>query len=136
MRRVLDCYLKKVLRTVDNPVKMKQEKNCLLIEEPVKVKDDKEDDERQAMKKPAKVKTVTWMLRGTTKAMSTMKTKSAKVVPRVTPTQSKWRIWDPGRSDTGGKRGFHSTHLSRTKFDPRPKGSSVPVHLKMWAREH
>jgi hypothetical protein len=37
---------------------------------------------------------------------------------------------------TGGKRGFHSTHLSRTKFDPRPMGSSVPVHLKMWAREH
>jgi hypothetical protein len=38
--------------------------------------------------------------------------------------------------DTGGKRGFHSTHLSRTKFDPRPMASSVPVHLKMWAREH
>jgi hypothetical protein len=38
--------------------------------------------------------------------------------------------------DTGGKRGFHSTHLSRTKFDPRLKGPSVPVHLKMWAREH
>jgi hypothetical protein len=37
---------------------------------------------------------------------------------------------------TGGKRGFHSTHMSRTKFDPRPMGSSVPVHLKMWAREH
>jgi hypothetical protein len=26
--------------------------------------------------------------------------------------------------------------LSQTKFDPRPKGSSVLVHLKMWAREH
>jgi hypothetical protein len=37
---------------------------------------------------------------------------------------------------TGGKRGFHSTHMSRTKFDPRPMGSSVPVYLKMWAREH
>jgi hypothetical protein len=24
--------------------------------------------------------------------------KAAKAVPRVTPTQSKWRIWDPGRS--------------------------------------
>jgi F-box interacting protein len=41
-----------------------------------------------------------------------------------------------GQTGTGGKRGFHSTRLSRTKFDPRPKGLSVPVHLKMWAREH
>jgi hypothetical protein len=51
-----------------------------------------------------------------------------------------WLIYISGHfkrtPSTGGKRGFHSTHLSRTKFDPRPKGSSVPVHLKMWAREH
>jgi hypothetical protein len=84
---------------------MKQEKNCLLIEEPVKVKDDKKDDQRQAMEKPAKVKTVTWMLRGATKAMSTMKVKTAKAVPRVTPTRSKWRIWDPGRSEAVVLRG-------------------------------
>jgi hypothetical protein len=100
MGRVLDCYPKKVLRTVDNPVKMKQEKNCLLIEEPVKVKDDKKDEERQAMEKPAKAKTVTWMLQGgATKSMSTMMAKSAKAVPRVTSTRSKWRVWDPGRSE-------------------------------------
>jgi hypothetical protein len=92
MRHVLDCYPKKVLRTVDNPVKMKQEKNCLLIEEPVKVKDDKKDEEHQAMEKPTKAKTVTWMLRGTTEAMSTRMAKTAKAVPRVTPTRSKWRI--------------------------------------------
>jgi hypothetical protein len=106
MRRVLECYPKKILRTVDNPVKMKQEKNCLRIEEPVKVKDDKEDDERQAMKKPAKAKTVTWMLQGgATKAMLTMMAKSAKAVPRVTPTRSKWRIWNPGRSEAVVLRG-------------------------------
>jgi hypothetical protein len=37
---------------------------------------------------------------------------------------------------TSGKMGFHSFHLSRTKFDPRLKAPSVPVHLKMWARGH
>jgi hypothetical protein len=105
MRRVLDCYLKKVLRTVDNPVKMKQEKNCLLIEELVKTEEaDKKDGRRQAMEKP-KAKTVTWMVRGTTKAISIRKVKMAKVVPRVTPTQSKWRIWDPGRSEAVVLRG-------------------------------
>jgi hypothetical protein len=45
------------------------------------------------------------MLRGATKAMSTMKTKSAKAVPRVTPTRSKWRIWNPGRSEAVVLRG-------------------------------
>jgi hypothetical protein len=106
MRCVLDYYSKEALRTVDNPVKMKQEKNCLLVEEPVKVKDDKKDEERQAMEKPAKAKTVTWMLQeGAAKAMSTMKIKTAKVMPRVTPTQSKWRIWDPGRSEAVVLRG-------------------------------
>jgi hypothetical protein len=39
-------------------------------------------------------------------------------------------------TDTSGKTGFHSEYLSRTKFDPRLKGPSVPVHLKMWARGH
>jgi hypothetical protein len=117
MQHVLDCYPKKVLRTVDNPVKMKQEKNCLLIEEPVKVKDDKKDDQRQAMEKPAKVKTVTWMLQeGAAKAMSTMMAKSAKLVPRVTPTQSKWRIWDPGRSEVVVLRGV----IVRNKHDAMP----------------
>jgi hypothetical protein len=37
---------------------------------------------------------------------------------------------------TSEKTGFHSEHLSRTKFDLRLKGPSVPVYLKMWAREH
>jgi hypothetical protein len=105
MRRALDCYLKKVLRTV-NPVKLKNEKQCSFSEEPVKIKEvDKEDDLRQAMEKPAKAKMVTWMRRGATKAMSTMMTKSAKVISRVTPTQSKWRIWDPGRSEAVVLRG-------------------------------
>jgi hypothetical protein len=72
----------------------------LLSEESVKTEDtNKEDDQRQAMEKPTKVKTVTWILRGTTKAVSTRKVRTAKVVPGVTPTQSKWRIWDPGRSE-------------------------------------
>jgi hypothetical protein len=106
MRCVLDYYSKEALRTVDNPVKMKQEKNCLLVEEPVKVKDDKKDEERQAMEKPAKAKTVTWMLQeGAAKAMSTMMAKSAKAVPRATPTRSKWRIWDPGQSEAVVLRG-------------------------------
>jgi hypothetical protein len=78
MRRALDCYPKKVLRTV-NPVKLKNENQCLFSEEPVKIKEvDKEDDQRQAMEKPAKAKTMTWMRRGATKAISTMMTKSAK----------------------------------------------------------
>jgi hypothetical protein len=68
---------------------MKQEKNYLLIEKPVKVKDDKKDEERQAMEKSAKPKTVTWMLQGgATKAMSTMMAKSANVMSRVTPIRS------------------------------------------------
>jgi hypothetical protein len=37
---------------------------------------------------------------------------------------------------TSGKTGFHSSHLSQTKFDPRLKGPSVPVQLKIWAMEH
>jgi hypothetical protein len=99
MQYVLNCYSKKALQTV-NSVKLKNEKQCSFSKEPVKTKDmDKENDQRQAMEKPAKVKTVTWMLRGATKAMSTIKTKTAKVVPGITPTQSKWRIWDPGRSE-------------------------------------
>jgi hypothetical protein len=101
MRCVLDYYLKEALRTVNNPVKMKHEKQYLLNEEPVKIDDDdKEDDERQAMEKPTKAKTVTWMLQEeATKTMSTMKAKLVKVMPRVTPTRSKWRIWDPDRSE-------------------------------------
>jgi hypothetical protein len=92
MRRALDYYPKKVLRTI-NPVKLKNKKQCSPSEEPVKTKDiDKEDDQRQAMEKPVKAKTVTWMRQGATKAMSTIMTKSAKVVPRVIPTRSKWRI--------------------------------------------
>jgi hypothetical protein len=90
MRHMFDSYLKKALRTVNNPVKMKHKKQCLLRKEPVKTEDvDKKDDQCQAMEKPAKEKTVTWMLRGATKAISTRKTKTMKAVPRVTPTRSK-----------------------------------------------
>jgi hypothetical protein len=31
--------------------------------------------------------------------MSTMTAETVKAIPRVTPTQSKWRIWDPGRGE-------------------------------------
>jgi hypothetical protein len=40
------------------------------------------------------------------------------------------------RQHTSGKKGFHSSLLVSNQFDPRLKGSSVPVHLKMWARRH
>jgi hypothetical protein len=100
MRRVLDCYPKNPFRTVNNPVKMKHEKQYVLIEELVKTEEaDKKDGRHETIEKPAKAKTVTWMRQGAAKAMSTMKAKSAKAVPRVTPTQSKWRIWDPGHSE-------------------------------------
>jgi hypothetical protein len=105
MRRVLDVYLKNTLRTV-NPVKLKNKKQCSPSEEPVKTKDvNKKDDQCQAMEKPAKAKTVTWMIQGATKAMSIRTAKTAKAAPRVTPTQSKWRIWDPGRSKAVVLRG-------------------------------
>ncbi|KAK1650444.1 hypothetical protein QYE76_068249 [Lolium multiflorum] len=86
MRRVLDYYPKKEFRTVNNPVKMKHTKQCLFIKEPVKMEDADKKGRRQAMEKPAKVKSVTWVSRGTAKAM-----------PRKTPAGSSWRIWDPGR---------------------------------------
>jgi hypothetical protein len=90
----------------NNPVKMKHKMQCLLSEKPVKIEDaDKKDGRREAMEKPAKAKTVTWMLQGAAKAMSTMKIKTAKAVPRVTPTRSKWRIWNPGRSEVVVLRG-------------------------------
>jgi hypothetical protein len=106
MRRVSDYYLKKALRTVNNPVKMKHEKQCLLSEELVKTEDaDKKDGRREAMEKPVKENTVTWMLQGATKAISMRTTKTAKAVPRVTPTQSKWRIWNPCRNEAVVFRG-------------------------------
>jgi hypothetical protein len=39
-------------------------------------------------------------------------------------------------STTSGKKGFHSPPLVPNLIDPRLKGPSVPVHLKMWARGH
>ena len=33
------------------------------------------------------------------KAMSAIKAETTRAMPRVTPTQSKRRIWDPGRSE-------------------------------------
>ncbi|KAK1620523.1 hypothetical protein QYE76_026040 [Lolium multiflorum] len=88
MRRVLDYYPKKEIRTVNNPVKMKRKKKCLFIKEPVKTEDADKEGRRQAMEKPAKVKSVTWVPGGT-----------AKVMSRKTPARSSWRIWDPGRSE-------------------------------------
>jgi hypothetical protein len=115
IRRVLDNYPKEALQTVHNPMKMIYKKQGMFIKESVKTEEaDKMDDQRQAMEKPVKIKTVTWMIRGTTKAMSTRKTKTAKVVPRVTPTRSKWRIWDPGRSEVVVLRGV----IVRIKHDP------------------
>ncbi|KAK1646352.1 hypothetical protein QYE76_064157 [Lolium multiflorum] len=87
MRCVLDNYPKKILRAVNNPVKMKHMKQWLFIKEPVKMEDADKEGQRQAMEKPAKIKSVTWVPRGAEKAM-----------PRKTPARSSWRIWDPGRS--------------------------------------
>jgi hypothetical protein len=88
MRRVLNYYSKKELRTVNNPVKMKHTKQCLFIKEPVKTEDADKDCRREAQEKPAKVKSVTWVPRGTAKAM-----------PMKTPARNSWRIWDPGGSE-------------------------------------
>jgi hypothetical protein len=70
---------------------MKHEKQYVFIEEMVKTEEDvdKEGDQRQVMKKPTKAKTVTWVLQGATKAMSMVKAKTAKAMPRVTPTHNK-----------------------------------------------
>jgi hypothetical protein len=37
---------------------------------------------------------------------------------------------------TSRKKGFHSPQLVPKLFDPRLKGALVPVHSKMWAKEH
>jgi hypothetical protein len=37
---------------------------------------------------------------------------------------------------TSRKKGFHSPQLVPKLFDPWLKGALVPVHSKMWAREH
>jgi hypothetical protein len=124
MRCVFDCYPKEVLRTTNNLVKMKHKMQCLLSEEPVKTEDaNKKDGRREATDKPTKLKSVTWVLRGTTKAMSTRTTKMAKEVPRVTPTRSKWHIWDPGRSEAVVLRGV----IIRIKHDPMPEWQHVHI---------
>ena len=56
---------------------------------------DKKDCCRQSVDESAKVKSMSWMPRGATKAMSMMKAKMAKVMSRVTLTRSNRRIWDP-----------------------------------------
>jgi hypothetical protein len=66
-------------------------------DEQVKTEDADKDGKRQAMEKPAKVKSVTWKTQRAAKAMSMMMAKTVKAIPRVTPTRSNWRIWDPGR---------------------------------------
>jgi hypothetical protein len=87
-------------------IEQERQKQCLHIKKYVKTEaDEKEDDQREAMEKPAKAKTMTWMRQGATKAMSTIMAKSAKIVLRVTPTRSKWRIWNPGRSEAVVLRG-------------------------------
>ena len=58
---------------------------------------DKKDCRREAMEKPTRAKTATWVPQETTKALSKMMVEVAKVKPTVTPTQSSWRIWNPGR---------------------------------------
>jgi hypothetical protein len=88
MRRVLNYYSKKELRTVNNPVKMKHTKQCLFIKEPVKTEDADKEGQRQAMEKPTKVKSVAWVPRGAAKAM-----------PKMTPAGSSWRMWDPGQGE-------------------------------------
>jgi hypothetical protein len=129
MQRVLNCYLKKALWTVNNPVKVKHEKQCLLSEEPVKTEDaDKKDGSREAMEKPAKTKTVIWMLQGTTKAMSMITAKTAKVVPRVTPTRSRWRIWDPGRNEAVVLRGV----IVRNKHVRGAVSQSYTERIRVW----
>ena len=64
-------------------------KENVFAEELAKTEDaDKEDGQREAMEKPAKVMSVTWMLRG-----------AAKALPRMSLARSSWRIWDPGRGE-------------------------------------
>jgi hypothetical protein len=41
-----------------------------------------------------------------------------------------------GLYNTSGKKGFHSPPLVPNLFDPRLKGPSISVHLKMWAKGH
>jgi hypothetical protein len=40
------------------------------------------------------------------------------------------------QSHTSRKNSFHSSLLVPNVFGPRLNGSLVPIHLKMWAREH
>lgn len=70
------------------PIEVKDMKDCLpSTEKHIKVEDAmKEDCWRQTMDEPMMLKSVTDMLRGTTKAM-----------PKLTPMNSSNRIWHPGR---------------------------------------
>jgi hypothetical protein len=98
------------------------EREYLFTKEEVKAEDADMDGKRQAMEKPTKVKAVTWKTQGTTKAMLTRTVKTVKAIPRVTPTQSKWRIWDPGRGEAHVVlRGV----IVRIKHDPTPAGCRV-----------
>ena len=60
---------------------------------------DKKDYCRQSVDESTKAKSMSWMPRETTKAMSAIKAEATRAMPRVAPTQSKRRIWDPGRSE-------------------------------------
>ena len=61
---------------------------------------DKKDCCRQSVDESTKVRSMSWMPRGATKAMPLIKTEAAKAIPRVTATRSNWRIWDPGGRET------------------------------------
>jgi hypothetical protein len=102
-RNVLDLYSLEAYPTISS-VRTKcgeaeqYQARCLQTKEEVKTEDvNKEDGQRQTMEKPAKVKSVTLKTQRATKAMSMMMAETVKAIPRVTPTRSNWRIWDPGR---------------------------------------
>ena len=60
---------------------------------------DKKDYYRQSVDESTKAKSMSWMPREVTKAMSMMEAKVAKVMPGITLTRSNRRIWDPGRRE-------------------------------------
>lgn len=100
-------------------------------EELVKTKDvDTEDVRRQA--KLTKVKSVTWVLQGTAKAMSARTAKAAKAMPRVTLTRSNWRVWDPGRSEAHVV--LRGVIVRNGNHDSMPARHHVPSHTYVGLR--
>ena len=56
---------------------------------------DKKDRHRQREDQSTNATSMSWMSARATKVMSMMMVEAAKVMSRVSPTQSNWRIWDP-----------------------------------------